>query len=159
MNKSSGGDGITAEPFQILKDDAVNLLHSICQQMWKTQQWPQNYKRSVSFHSNPKEGQCQRIFKLPHNCTHFTCQQGHTQNPPSQASTVYELRTSRCSSWIQKRQKNQRSNCQHLLDHRKSKRHPKRSTSALLTMPKPLTVWITTKCGKRWEQQTILPAS
>ena len=48
MNKASRGDGIPAELFQILKDDAVNVLHSICQQVWKTQQWPQNWKRSVS---------------------------------------------------------------------------------------------------------------
>ena len=47
MNKTSGGDGITAELFQILKDDAVKVLHSICQQIWKTQQWPQDWKRSV----------------------------------------------------------------------------------------------------------------
>ena len=47
MNKASGGDGIPAELFQILKDDAVKVLHSICQQIWKTQQWPQNWKRSV----------------------------------------------------------------------------------------------------------------
>ena len=52
-NKASGGDGIPAELFQILKDDAVKVLHSICQQIWKTQQWPQDWKRSV-FHSNPK---------------------------------------------------------------------------------------------------------
>jgi len=71
MNKASGGDGIPAELFQILKDDAVKVLHSICQQIWKTQQWPQNWKR-VSVHSNPKEEQCQRMFKLPYNLTHFT---------------------------------------------------------------------------------------
>ena len=47
MNKASGGDGIPAELFQILKDDAFILLHSICQQIWKTQQWPQDWKRSV----------------------------------------------------------------------------------------------------------------
>ena len=47
MNKASGGDGIPLEVFQILKDDAVKVLHSICQQMWKTQQWPQDWKRSV----------------------------------------------------------------------------------------------------------------
>ena len=47
MNKASRGDGITAELFQILKDDAVKVLHSICQQIWKTQQWPQDWKRSV----------------------------------------------------------------------------------------------------------------
>ena len=47
MNKASGGDGIPAELFQILKDDAVKVVHSICQQIWKTQQWPQGWKRSV----------------------------------------------------------------------------------------------------------------
>ena len=46
-NKASGGDGIPGELFQILKDDAVKVLHSICQHIWKTQQWPQNWKRSV----------------------------------------------------------------------------------------------------------------
>ena len=46
-NKASGGDGITAEVFQILKDDAVKELYSICQQLWKTQQWPQDWRRSV----------------------------------------------------------------------------------------------------------------
>jgi len=66
-NKASGGDGIPVELFQILKDDAVKVLHSICQQIWKTQQWLQN-----SFHFNHKKGQCQRMFKLLHNCTHFT---------------------------------------------------------------------------------------
>ena len=47
MNKANGGDGIPVELFQILKDDAVKVLHSICQQIWKTQQWPQDWKRSV----------------------------------------------------------------------------------------------------------------
>ena len=46
MNKASGGDGIPVELFQILKDDAVKVLHSICQQIWKTQQWPQDWKMS-----------------------------------------------------------------------------------------------------------------
>ena len=55
------------------------------------------------------------MFKLPHNCTHLTHQQGNVQNSPNQATTVCELRTSRCSSWIQKMQRNQRSNCQHPL--------------------------------------------
>ena len=70
MNKASGSDGIPVELFQILKDNAVKVLHSICQQIWKTQQWSQTEK--VSFHSNPKERQCQRMLKLPHNCTHLT---------------------------------------------------------------------------------------
>ena len=72
MNKASGGDRIPVDLFQILKDDAVKVLHSICQQIWKTQQWPQNFLEKVSFHSNPKERQCQRMLKLPHNCTHLT---------------------------------------------------------------------------------------
>ena len=70
-NKASRRNGIPVELFQILKDDAVKVLHSICQQIWKTQQWPQDWKK-VSFHSNPKERQCQRMLKLPHSCTHLT---------------------------------------------------------------------------------------
>ena len=54
-NNASGGDGIPVELFQILKDDAVKVLHSICQQIWKTQQWPQDWKRSV-FNPTPKKG-------------------------------------------------------------------------------------------------------
>ena len=55
MNKASGGDGIPAELFQVLKDDAVKVLYSICQQIWKTQQWPQDEKRSVII-PIPKKG-------------------------------------------------------------------------------------------------------
>ena len=55
MNKASGGDGIPVELFQILKNDAVKVLHSICQQIWKTQQWPQDWKRAV-FIPVPKKG-------------------------------------------------------------------------------------------------------
>ena len=55
MNKASGGDGISAKLFQVLKDDALKVLHSICQQIWKTQQWPQDWKRSV-FIPIPKKG-------------------------------------------------------------------------------------------------------
>ena len=55
MNKTSAGDGISVELFQILKDDAVKVLHSICQQIWKTQQWPQDWERSVFFRV-PKKG-------------------------------------------------------------------------------------------------------
>ena len=55
MNKASGGDGIPVELFQILKDDVVKVLHSICQQIWKTQKWPQDWKNSV-FNPIPKKG-------------------------------------------------------------------------------------------------------
>ena len=60
--KASGGDGIPAELFKIQKDDAVKVMHSICEQTWKTQHWPQVWK--MRFHSNPKERQCQKMFKL-----------------------------------------------------------------------------------------------
>ena len=55
MNKANGGDGIPAEPFQIIKDDSIKVLHSICQEIWQTQQWPQDWKRSVSI-PIPKKG-------------------------------------------------------------------------------------------------------
>ena len=70
VNKANGGDGIPVELFQILKDDAVKVLHSICQQVWKIQQWPQDWKRSVFIPVSKR--QCQRMFKLLHNSTHLT---------------------------------------------------------------------------------------
>ena len=69
-NKASGGDRIPVKLSQILKDDAVKVLHSIGQQIWKLSSGHQTGKDH--FHSNPKERQCQRILKLPHNCTHLT---------------------------------------------------------------------------------------
>ena len=77
MHKASGSDEIPAELFKILKDDVVKVLHSICQQTWKTALTTGQEK--VSFHYNSKESQCQRVFThyqrqftLPHNCTHLT---------------------------------------------------------------------------------------
>ena len=70
MNKASGGEGNPVELLQIQNDDAVKVLHSICQQIWKTTVTTGLEK--VSFHSNPKERQCQRMLKLQHNFTHFT---------------------------------------------------------------------------------------
>ena len=75
---------------------------------------PSNLKNStvatgleqVSFHSSPKEGQCQRMFILVHNCSHVTCQQSNAQNSPSEASTVLKPRTGRSSSWIYEWQRN-----------------------------------------------------
>ena len=69
-NKASGGDRIPVKLFQIFRDEAVNVLHSICQQIWKTV--VATGLEKVSFHSNPKERKCQRILKLPQNCTHLT---------------------------------------------------------------------------------------
>ena len=94
MNKANGDIEFPAELFKILKYDAVKVLHSICQQIWKSQLWPQDWKRC--FHSNPKERQCQIMFKLLYNCTHFSCQQGNAQNPSSQALAAGTPRISRC---------------------------------------------------------------
>ena len=107
------------ELLKILKDDAaLNMSANV-----ENSAVAPGLER-MSFHSHPKEGQCQRIFRLQQNCTHFMCQQSYAQNPSSQASVVYELRTSRCINWVYKRQRNQRSNSQHQLDHRESKGIP-----------------------------------
>ena len=81
--KTSGGDGFPAELFLILKYDALKVLHSICHQIWKITIKINEKKKEksavatglekISDHSNPKEGHCQRMFKLPHNCAHFMC--------------------------------------------------------------------------------------
>ena len=71
-NKASGGDGIPVKLFQIVKDDAVKMLHSICQQIWKTQQWSQDWKRSVSI-PIPKKGNAKE-FSSYHTIAHLTHQ-------------------------------------------------------------------------------------
>ena len=120
MNKASGGDGIPVELFQILKDDAVKVLHSIYQNIWKTQQWPQDWKRSV-FIPIPKKGKAKE------------CSNYHTTAFISHASKVMlKILHTRLQHYVnhelpdvqagQKRQMNQRSNCKHLLDHQKTKR-------------------------------------
>ena len=85
MNKASGGDRAPDELFQILKDDAVKVLHSICQQIWKIQQCPQDCKRSI-FIPVPKKGNAKECSN--YSCTYFICQQGYAQNPSSEASAV-----------------------------------------------------------------------
>ena len=71
-NKASGSDEIPAELFQILKDDGVKVLHSTCQQVLENSAVDTGLEK-VSFHSNSKEDQCQRMFKFPGSCAHFTC--------------------------------------------------------------------------------------
>ena len=97
MNKASGGDGIPVELFQILKGDSLKVLHSMCQQIWKTPQWPQDWKSQFSFIP-------QRKAMLKNAQTTAQLHSSHTlvysQNSPSQASRVHEQWTSRCSSWI-----------------------------------------------------------
>ena len=99
-NKVSGGDGIPVELFQILKYDAVKVLHELCQQIWKTQQWPQDWKRSVFIPMTKKSNAKKR------SNYHTIALISHTGKvilkilQARLASTVSELRTSRCSSWI-----------------------------------------------------------
>ena len=146
MTKASGGDGIPVELFQILKDDAGKVLHSICQQIWKTQQWPQDWKRSV-FIPIPKKGNAKErsnyctIALISHtskvmlkilqarlqqyvNCELPDVQAGFRKGRGTRDQIV-NIR------WVIKKQEDSR----------------KTSTSALLTMPKRLTVWIT----KNWK--------
>ena len=125
MNKVSGGDGIPVELFQILKDDAVKVLHSICQQIWITQQRPQDWKRSV-------------FIPIPKNGNAKECSNYHTIALISYACKVilkslwarlqqymnHELPDGQAG--FTKRQRNQGLNCQHPLDHAKSKRVPEK---------------------------------
>ena len=144
-SKASGGDGIPVELFQILQDDAVKVLHPICQQIWKTQQWPQDWKRSV-FIPIPKKGNAKE-------CSNYS-----TIALSSHASKVMlkilqarlQLRepwTSKCSNWTQKRQRKQKSNCQHPLDHQKIKRIPEKHLFLLYWLCQNL--WL---CGS---QETV----
>ena len=81
MNKAGGGDGIPVELIKILRDDAIRV--AINMSAYLENSAVATGMEKVSFHSNPKEGQCQGMFKLPYNCAHFTCYQGNAQNPSS----------------------------------------------------------------------------
>ena len=157
-NKASGSDGIPVELFQILKDDAVKVLHSICQQIWKTQQWPWDLKRSVfSFHSNPKEGNTKE------------CSNNHTNALISHASKVMlKILQARLQQYVncelpkfklvlEKAEEPEIKLPTSAGSSKKQESSRKTSISSLLIMPKPLTVWISINCGKffkRWKYQT-----
>ena len=145
-NKASGGDEIPAELFQILKDDAVKALYSICQKIWKTQQWAGLAK--VSFHFNPKERQCQE------------CPNYRTIAFISHASkAMLKIRQARLQHYVNLELPDIQDGLEKAeepeiklptsagsLKMQESCR--KASTAALLTMSKLLTVWITINCGK-----------
>ena len=95
------------------------------------------------------------MFKLLHSFTHLTHQQSNTQNSPSQASAIHEPQTSRCSSWIQKRQRNQRSNCQHLLDHQKAREFQKNIYFCFIEYAKAFDCVDHNKLGKILNQMGI----
>ena len=146
-NKTRGGDGIPVELFQTLKDDGVKVLHSICQQNWKTQQWPQDWKRSV-FIPVPKKGNAKEcsnyrtIALISHASKvmlkilqarlqqYMNCELPDVKLVLEKAEEPEIKLPTSAGSW-----KNQESS-------------RKTSISALLTMPKPLTVWVTINCGK-----------
>jgi len=161
MNKASGGDGIPVELFQILKDDAVKVLHSICQKIWKTQQWPQDWKRSVFIpipkKGNPKECWNYRTIVL---ISHTSKVMLKIIQARLQQYGNCELTDVQAGFRKDRGIRDQIANIQWIIEKAESSR--KTSISALLTLPKSLTVWITINCGKfwkRWEYQTTWPAS
>ena len=147
MNKSSSGDGIPLELFQILTGDAVKMLHSICQQIWKTQQWSQGWKRLVFISISKKDNlkgclNYRTVTLISHarkvmlKILQARLQQYMNRALPDVQAGLRKGRGSRDQianiRWIMKKQESSRIT----------------SISALLTMPKPLTVWITINCGK-----------
>ena len=137
MNNISGGDGIPVELFQILKEDAVTVLHSICKQIWKTQQCPQDWKRSI-FIPTPKKGNAKECSNY---CTialisHVgkvmlkILQARLQQYVNHELAEEPEIKLPTLVGSLKKQQSSRKT-----------------STPALLTMPKPLTVWITINCG------------
>ena len=156
INKASGSDGIPIELFQILKDDAVKVLHSICQQIWKAQPWPQDWKRSV-FIPIPKKGnakECSNYHKIA-LISHVSKMMLKILQAMLQQYVNQELQMYKLS--LEKAEEPEIELPTFAESQRKQRNSIKTITSALLTTPKPLTVWITTNCGKffkRWEYQT-----
>ena len=146
-NKASGGDGIPVELYQILKDDTVKVLHLVCQQIWKTQQWPQDWKRSV-FIPIPKKGnakECSNYLttalishasKVLLKILQARLQQDMNHLFPDVQAGFRKGRGTR----------DQIANIPWIINKAESSR--KTSASALLTIRKPLSVWITTNYGK-----------
>ena len=159
MNKASGSDGIPVELFQIVKDDAVKVLHSICQQIWKTQQWPQDWKRSV-FLPIPKKGNAKE------------CSNYHTIALISQANKVMlkilQARLQHYVNWelpdVQagfrkgRGTRDQIANI-HLII--KKARESQKNIYFCFIDDTKVFVWITINCWRflnRWEYQTTWPA-
>ena len=146
-NKASGGDGIPVELFQILKDDTVKVLHSICQQIGKTQKWLQDWKKSI-FIPVPMKGNAKE------------CSNYHTIALISHANKMMlKILQARLQQYMNRElpdiqdgyrkgrgNRDQIANIHWIIEKASSSR--KTSISSLLNMPKPLTVWITTNCGK-----------
>ena len=147
MNKASGGDGIPVELFQILKDDGVKVLHSICQQIWKTQQWPQDWKRSIFIpipkKGNPKEcsNYCTVVLishasKVMLKILQTRLQQDVNQEPPDGQTRFRKGRGTR----------DQTANIHQISE--KATAFQENIYFCFIDYAKPLTVWITINCGK-----------
>ena len=144
-NKASGGDGIPVELFQILKDDALKVLHSICQQIWKTQQWPQDWKRSV-FIPIPKKGNAKECSNY---CTNaLISHASKVMLKILQAKLQQYMNFQMFKLVLEKAEEPEIKLPTSAGSLKKQESSRKTSISALLTMPKPLTVWITINCGK-----------
>ena len=156
MNKASGGDGIPVELFQILKDDAVKGLHSIYQQIWKTQLWSQDWKMSV-FIPIPKKGNAKECSNY---CTialisHASKVMLKILQARLQQYMDHELPDVQAGFRKVRGTRDQIANFRWII--KKAREFQKNICFCLLTMPKPLTLWITINYGKfwkRWEYQT-----
>ena len=146
INKTSGSDGIPGKLFQILKDDAVKVLHSIFQQNWKTHQWPQDWKRSV-FIPIPKKGNAKEcsnyhtIALISHTIkVMLKILQARLQQYVNRDFQMFKLVLEKAEEPEIKLPTSAGSSI--------NQERSRKISTALLTMPKPLTVWITMKCGK-----------
>ena len=150
-NKASGGDGIPAELFQNQKDDAVKVLHSICHQISKTQQWPQDWKGQFSFQSQrkamPKNAQTNAQLHSSHmlvkSCSKFS---------KSGFSNTWTVNFQMFKLVLEKAEESEIKLPTSAESWKKQESSGKTSISALLTMPQPLTVWITINCGIFWKR-------
>ena len=141
-NKAGGGDGIPVELFQILKDDAVKVLHSICQHIWKTQQWPQDWKRSV-FIPIPKKGNAKECSNYCTIALISHTSKGMLKILQARLQQYMNCELPDVQAGFRKGRgtRDQIANIHWIIKKESSR---KTSTSALLTMPKPLTLWTTT---------------
>ena len=148
MKKSSGGDGILVELFQILKDDALKVLHSMCQKIWKTQQWPQDYKWSV-FIPIPKKGNAKECSNY---CTIALI--SHTSKVMLKILQAwlqqYMIVNFQMFKLVLEKAEEPEIKFPTSIESSKKQESSRKKTSisVFLTMPKPLTVWITINCGK-----------
>ena len=157
ISNKARGNGIPVELFQILKDDAVKVLHSIRQQIWKTQQWPQDWKRSV-FIPILKKGDAKEClsYSIIALISHTSKVMLKILQARLQQFMNRELPDIQAGFRKGRGTRDQIANIRWIIK-KAGEFQKKTSISGLLTMPKPLTVWITINCGKfrkRWESQT-----